>query len=43
VLVNCGAASGAEILALARTVQGAVADRFGVGLEPEPRVVEFTG
>jgi len=43
VLVNCGAAAGAEILALARTVQGAVADRFGVGLEPEPRVVEFNG
>ncbi len=41
VLVNCGAAGGAEILALARTVQGAVADRFGVGLEPEPRVVDF--
>ena len=39
VLVNHGAASGAELLSLARRVAGSVAERFGVPLEPEPRIV----
>jgi UDP-N-acetylmuramate dehydrogenase len=39
VLVNRGAARGAEILALAREVQQRVADTFGVTLEPEPLIV----
>jgi UDP-N-acetylmuramate dehydrogenase len=39
VLVNYGSASGAELLALARRVAGAVFERFGVRLEPEPRIV----
>ena len=39
VLVNHGSASGAEIWALAQHVQGTVAGRFGVTLEPEPNIV----
>jgi len=39
VLVNHGAASGADILALARAIAASVAQRFGVALEPEPRIV----
>jgi UDP-N-acetylmuramate dehydrogenase len=39
VLVNHGEASGAELLALARRVAGSVEARFGVRLEPEPRIV----
>ena len=39
VLVNHGHATGAELLALARRVAGSVEDRFGVRLEPEPRIV----
>ena len=39
VLVNLGDATGAEILALAREVQDAVRARFGIELEPEPRIV----
>jgi UDP-N-acetylmuramate dehydrogenase len=39
VLVNRGGATGAEILALAREVQGKVAERFGVWLEPEPLIL----
>ena len=39
VLINRGAATGAEILALAREVQDAVRQKFGVELEPEPRIV----
>ena len=39
VLVNYGRASGAQIWALATRVREAVADRFGVRLEVEPRVV----
>jgi UDP-N-acetylmuramate dehydrogenase len=39
VLVNYGTASGAELLALARRVAGSVFERFGVQLEPEPRIV----
>lgn len=39
VLVNHGRASGAELLALARRIVETVAQRFGVVLEPEPRIV----
>jgi len=39
VLVNHGGASGAEIWQLARDIRNSVADRFGIGLEPEPRIV----
>ena len=39
VLVNYGSASGAEMLALARRIQASVAERFGVALEPEPRII----
>jgi UDP-N-acetylmuramate dehydrogenase len=39
VLVNRGGATGAEILALAREVQDAVRERFGIELEPEPTVL----
>lgn len=39
VLVNHGRASGAELWALAQRVQAGVAERFGVALEAEPRVV----
>lgn len=39
VLVNHGRASGAQLWALAQTVQAGVAGRFGVLLEAEPRVV----
>ena len=39
VLVNHGNATGAELLALARRVADSVEQRFGVRLEPEPRIV----
>lgn len=39
VLVNHGAASGAQLWALAQEVQARVQQRFGVMLEPEPRVL----
>ena len=39
VLVNHGDASGTELLALARRVADSVEQRFGVRLEPEPRIV----
>ena len=39
VLVNHGAASGAQLLRLARRIAASVRERFGVALEPEPRVV----
>ena len=39
VLVNHGHAGGAQLLALARRVAASVEDRFGVRLEPEPRIV----
>ncbi len=39
VLVNHGHASGAELLALARRVAQSVEERFGVQLEPEPRII----
>jgi UDP-N-acetylmuramate dehydrogenase len=39
VLVNYGAASGAQMLALAERIRESVALRFGVQLEPEPAIV----
>ena len=39
VLVNHGTASGAQLLALARRVAESVEQRFGMRLEPEPRIV----
>ena len=39
VLVNHGAASGAQLLGLARDIQDSVAQRFGVRIEPEPVIV----
>ena len=39
VLVNHGQASGAQLLALARRVAASVRERFGVVLEPEPRII----
>ncbi len=39
VLVNHGHASGAQILALAHRIRDSVAQRFGVALEPEPRII----
>ena len=39
VLVNHGRASGAELLALAGRIAGSVMARFGVALEPEPRIL----
>jgi UDP-N-acetylmuramate dehydrogenase len=42
VLVNHGAASGAQLLDLARRIAAGVQDRFGVAIEPEPRIVGAT-
>ena len=39
VLVNHGKASGAQLLALAGRIAGSVQQRFGVMLEPEPRII----
>ena len=39
VLVNHGGATGAQLLGVARRVADSVEQRFGVRLEPEPRVV----
>ncbi len=39
VLVNHGDASGAQLLDLARRIAVSVHERFGVALEPEPRIV----
>ncbi len=39
VLVNHGHATGAQILDLARRIAASVQERFGVALEPEPRIV----
>lgn len=39
VLVNHGDARGDELLGLARRIAASVQMRFGVGLEPEPRIV----
>ncbi len=42
VLVNHGRATGAELLALARRIADSVRERYGVELEPEPRVIGAT-
>ncbi|NKI33693.1 UDP-N-acetylmuramate dehydrogenase [Wenzhouxiangella sp. XN79A] len=39
VLTNDGSATGADVLALARAIRDSVGERFGVTLEPEPRLV----
>lgn len=39
VLVNHGAATGLQLLDLARRIAASVQERFGVALEPEPRIV----
>ncbi len=39
VLVNHGNASGAELLALARRISASVLEKFGVPIEPEPRLL----
>jgi UDP-N-acetylmuramate dehydrogenase len=39
VLVNYGGATGAQLLALARRIAASVRDKFGVDIEPEPRIV----
>lgn len=39
VLVNHGRATGAELLAVVRSVQAAVERRFGIALQPEPKVL----
>lgn len=39
VLVNLGQATGSELLSLAHEVQVRVAERYGVHLQPEPRIV----
>jgi UDP-N-acetylmuramate dehydrogenase len=42
VLVNLGQATGPQLLALARRVAASVQAKFGVALEPEPRIVGAT-
>jgi UDP-N-acetylmuramate dehydrogenase len=39
VLVNHGAATGAELLGLARRISASVLEKFGVPIEPEPRLI----
>jgi UDP-N-acetylmuramate dehydrogenase len=42
VLVNHGKATGAHLLDLARRIAASVQERFGVAIEPEPRIVGAT-
>ena len=42
VLVNHGHASGAQLLELARRIAASVLERFGVAIEPEPRIIGAT-
>jgi UDP-N-acetylmuramate dehydrogenase len=42
VLVNLGHATGPQLLALAQRVAASVQEKFGVALEPEPRIVGAT-
>ncbi len=42
VLVNHGNASGAQIMQLARRIAASVQEKFGVAIEPEPRVIGAT-
>jgi UDP-N-acetylmuramate dehydrogenase len=39
VLVNRGGATGAELWSLAQAIRADVREKFGIELEPEPRVV----
>lgn len=39
VLVNHGHATGAQLLALARRIAASVQERFGVAIEPEPKLI----
>ena len=39
VLVNHGTATGAELLAFARRISASVLEKFGVPIEPEPRLI----
>lgn len=39
VLVNHGQATGAALLGLARRIAESVHARFGVGIEPEPKII----
>ncbi len=41
VLVNHGSASGGDLFRLATTVQASVHSKFGVLLDPEPRIINF--
>ena len=43
VLVNHASATGAEIKKLAEHVQSVVNAQFGIRLEPEPRIIDFSG
>lgn len=42
VLVNHGHATGLALLGLARRIAASVQDRFGIALEPEPRIIGAT-
>jgi UDP-N-acetylmuramate dehydrogenase len=42
VLVNHGHASGLQLLDLARRIAASVQDRFGIAIEPEPRIIGAT-
>ena len=42
VLVNHGRATGAQLLGLARRIAGSVHERFGIAIEPEPRIIGAT-
>ncbi|QIL20960.1 UDP-N-acetylmuramate dehydrogenase [Thermomonas sp. HDW16] len=42
VLVNHGQATGAQLLDLARRIAASVQQRFGVAIEPEPRIIGAT-
>ena len=39
VLVNHGDATGSQLLALARNIAGSVQERFGIAIEPEPKII----
>lgn len=42
VLVNHGQATGLQLLDLARRIAASVQDRFGIAIEPEPRIIGAT-
>ena len=41
--INTGGATAADVTALMRTVRGRVADRWGVTLEPEVKLIQGDG